>query len=71
MAELFNKHLKQLDEWLARQPHLSVIYVSYNEVITSPREHAEKINAFLGNVLDVDKMVGVVDQALYRKRVAT
>jgi hypothetical protein len=34
----------------------------------NPREEATRVNEFLGGALDVDAMVGVVDQALYRNR---
>ena len=54
--------------WLAAQPHMDVLYVSYNEVLREPRPHAERIDAFLGGGLDVDRMVSVVDAQLHRQR---
>ncbi len=68
MKDLFGKHLEQVQSWLDEQPNIDVAYVSYNEILESPREQAERINEFLGNVLDVEKMVAVVDEALYRQR---
>jgi hypothetical protein len=68
MAELFKRHLREVDTWLARQPHIEVIYVWYNEVLEDPMAPAERINQLLGNTLDVEKMVNVVDPTLYRQR---
>jgi len=68
LVGLFGKHLAQIQSWIDEQPNVEAIYVSYNETMESPREQAERINHFLGYGLDVDKMVAVVDQALYRQR---
>ena len=68
MMGLFGKHLEQVQAWLNEQPNVDVAYVSYNGILESPREQAERINQFLGHVLDVEKMVEVVDEALYRQR---
>ena len=68
MAAMFNKHVAQVEAWLAAQPNIEVLYVSYNEVLKDSRPHAERINAFLGGSLAVDEMVGVVDRALYRQK---
>jgi hypothetical protein len=68
MAGLYRKHLVQIEAWLAGQPNIDVLYVTYHEVIDHARDHAEQINRFLGGTLDEDKMVEVVDQMLYRQR---
>lgn len=68
MAAMFDKHVAQVESWLAAQPNIEVLYVSYNEVIRDPRPHAERINSFLGGTLKVDEMVDVVDRALYRQQ---
>jgi hypothetical protein len=36
--------------------------------MSDPRAQATKINAFLGNSLEAERMVQVVDQNLYRQR---
>lgn len=69
MTGLYGAHLKQVEGWIARQRHLSALYVSYNDLLASPPEHAERVNAFLGGGLDVSRMVSVVDRALYRQKV--
>ena len=68
MAELYRKHLNQVETWIGEQPDLEVIYVSYNETLKNPREQAERINRFLENTLNVESMVSAVDRALYRQR---
>ena len=70
MAALFRKHLDQVEKWLAEQPNIEVVYVHYHEVLAEPRPQMERINAFLGGALDVEKMVSVVDPTLYRQREA-
>ncbi|PYP88968.1 MAG: sulfotransferase family protein [Blastocatellia bacterium AA13] len=69
MAEMFEKHITQVEAWLDRQPNISVIYISYNEVIADPRPHAERINQFLGESLNVEEMLRVADKSLYRQKV--
>jgi hypothetical protein len=68
MAAMFNKHVAQVEAWLAAQTNIDVLYVSYNEVMKDSRPHAERINLFLGGSLDVEEMVGVVDRGLYRQK---
>jgi hypothetical protein len=65
---LYRKHLRWVEDWIDEQPNIEVIYVSYNEILENPVEHARWINQFLGNTLNVENMVGVVDPMLYRQR---
>jgi len=68
MTALFEKHLQQVKTWLAEQENFSVLYVHYSEALDDARSQAERVNAFLGAGLDVDKMAGTVDPNLYRNR---
>ncbi|HTG16667.1 MAG TPA: sulfotransferase domain-containing protein [Blastocatellia bacterium] len=68
MAAMFEKHVAQVESWLAAQPNIETIYVSYNEVMKDARPHAERINDFLGGALNVDAMIQVADQTLYRQK---
>jgi hypothetical protein len=70
MGQYFEKHLAQVTAWLADQKHISTLYVDYNQMVRDPAPTAKKINAFLGGSLIVEKMIGVVDPALYRQRKA-
>jgi hypothetical protein len=68
MAAMFEKHLVKIEEWLAAQPNMQVLYIKYNEALANPTETAAAINAFLDGALDAEAMVGVVDKQLYRQR---
>jgi ubiquinone/menaquinone biosynthesis C-methylase UbiE len=68
MTELYRKHLRRVEDWIDEQPNVEVLYVSYNKILENPVEHARWINQFLGNTLNVENMVGVVDPTLYRQR---
>jgi len=68
MAMLFEKHLKQIDEWLKAQPNFRVLYVHYSDVLADPRPQIAKINEFLGSNLNIQAMAEAVDPQLYRNR---
>ena len=68
LAELFQRHLERTFAWLAQQPNFTTLFVEYAEVMQNASVQAERLNAFLGNTLHVEKMIGVVDQTLYRQR---
>ena len=68
LMDLFAKHLAQVQSWVDEQPNVDVLYVSYNEVMENPLQQVVRVNHFLGDTLDVDNMVAVVDQVLYRQR---
>jgi hypothetical protein len=68
MAAMFDKHIAQVESWLATQPNIETVYVSYNEVMKDPRPHAERINAFLRGSLNVEAMAEVADRSLYRQK---
>jgi hypothetical protein len=68
MAMLFEKHLKQVEEWMAARPNFQVLYVHYTDVLTDPMPQIAKINEFLGGALDTQAMATVVDRNLYRNR---
>lgn len=70
MARLFTQHVNKVKAWLAAQPHMAVLDVDYNQMLAAPRPHLVVVNQFLDNILDVDRMVAVVDQDLYRNRAA-
>jgi len=64
----FTTHLQKLFAWIPSHPSLDLIEVNYNELISSPRVHAERINAFIPDVLHVEQMLVPVDSSLYRNR---
>jgi hypothetical protein len=68
MAEMFNKHLKDIEAFIERQPNMDCLYISYNEVLENPAVNVEKVNDFLGGALQTAAMLEVVDTALHRQR---
>jgi len=68
MAAMFEKHIASVERWLALQPNMKTLFVSYNDVLANPSTYVQSINEFLGGSLDVDRMTEVVDHALYRQR---
>ena len=68
MATLFQRHLDQIEAWLAEQPNMEVLYVHYSDILAEPVEQAARVNQFLGGNLDQDKMAAIVDPSLYRQR---
>lgn len=70
LAKMFEMHLLQVENWLAKQPNMDVLYVHYNEILENPAEHVPRVNAFLGGDLDTEKMMSVVDRSLHRQRVS-
>jgi hypothetical protein len=51
-----------------RRPQFEVLELSYAEVLQAARPQAQRMAEFVGERLDVDKMVEVVDLQLYRNR---
>jgi len=70
MGKLFNRHLEEIENWLAGQINIRILYINYNDVIEDPRKIAQVINHFLNKALNIGKMVETVDGSLYRQRSA-
>jgi hypothetical protein len=68
MATLFQRHLEQIEAWLAEQPSMKVLYVHYSDILAEPVEQTGRVNRFLGGNLDQEKMAAIVDPSLYRQR---
>jgi hypothetical protein len=68
LAELFEKHLKKMEAWLKQQPNMNTLYINYNQILRDPIVDVNRINSFLGGNLDIDAMINVIDQKLYRER---
>ena len=68
MADLFAKHLRDVEQWLAQAENVDVHYVHYSDALQDPQTTAERVAQFLGRDLNVERMVGVVDPKLYRNR---
>jgi hypothetical protein len=70
MAQRFAQHIREVMTWLAQQEHMQVLPVNYNAVLAEPRAQTQAIQQFLDRPLQVDKMMAVVEQQLYRNRAA-
>lgn len=68
IAKLFEKHLKQVNDWVAQQSNVERLDVNYNEMLKNPAPFIAQINAFLGGNLDIAQMAQVVDPSLHRQR---
>jgi hypothetical protein len=68
MAAMFEKHLRQIEIWIAERSDMDAIYVDYNQMLKQPAEHVKAVNVFLGHRLDTEAMAGIVNPALYRQR---
>jgi len=68
MSVIFHKELNAFYDWVANQSHIAMIDVDYNHVQADARRELQRVNEFLGDVLDLEAMVEVVDASLYRNR---
>jgi hypothetical protein len=64
----FREHLRKVRVWLAKQPNIEVLFVSYNDLVERPAGEAERVSAFLGGKADAGSMSKTVDPSLYRNR---
>ncbi len=71
MEEQFRNHLSAVKPWLARQPNMEVIYVSYNSMVQDPAALCKKVIDFLGLPLNYERMLVVPNEGLYRNRKTT
>jgi hypothetical protein len=65
----FEKHLKDVDRWLANKSYLRILRVNHGEVLAHPYEASLRIAEFVGAHLSVENMAAQVEQSLYRERV--
>ena len=68
MAKKFEKHLKQVEDWIAHQSNIEVLSVKYNEVIADPLRYSKVVNNFLGEDLNTRTMAEAIEETLYRQR---
>lgn len=68
VIQMFQKELDKVECWLEAQANFATVFVDYNQVIQEPRREVAPVNDFLGGMLDIEAMTGVVDPSLYRNR---
>jgi hypothetical protein len=68
MASYFERHLAEVEAWLAKQKNFQVCTIPYAGLLEQPQQHIQQVIAFLGLALDEEAMLGVPDQNLHRQR---
>jgi len=68
IEEAFQRHLIEVNKWLAGKANMQVCRVHYHRVLREPKAVAEEVASFLGVPLNIEAMVGQVDGSLYRNR---
>ena len=64
----FQRHLIEVDNWLAATSKIQVLRVHYHRVLREPQMVATEVASFLNVPLDIEAMAGQVDGSLYRNR---
>ena len=67
----FRKHLSVVKPWLARQPHMEVLYISYNALMADPEPSCSRVIEFLNSPLKLERMLSVPSGELYRNRLTS
>lgn len=70
MASYFERHLAEVQAWLAQQKNFQVLYMPYADLLAQPEERIQQVIAFLDLPLDAQAMLRAPDQKLYRQRQA-
>ncbi|HEX2991798.1 MAG TPA: sulfotransferase [Anaerolineales bacterium] len=68
IEEQFRKHLAAVKPWLARQPNMEMLRISYNELMSNPEPPCRRLIDFTCAPLDLERMLGVPNARLYRNR---
>jgi hypothetical protein len=69
IAEQFRKHLTLIKPWLARQPNMEVLYISYNSLMSNPEPYCRRVIEFIAcQPFHLERMMSVPNGKLYRNR---
>ncbi len=66
----FQRHLIEVNKWLADKTNMRVLRVPYHRVLREAKAVSEEVAAFLEVPLDLDAMVRQIDGSLYRNRMS-
>jgi hypothetical protein len=69
IEEQLRKHLALVKPWLARQPNMDALYISYNALMSNPEPSCRRVMEFIDRPLDLEGMLSVPDGNLYRNHV--
>jgi|GEM_PF-897569 tetratricopeptide (TPR) repeat protein len=67
----YKKNLEQVEYWNEKNHNVELLYVSYREVIETPKLAVQKVCDFLSGEFDTEKMAQAVDKLLYRQKTKT
>ncbi|HSJ86621.1 MAG TPA: hypothetical protein VK909_05375, partial [Anaerolineales bacterium] len=70
MEAQFQKHIAAVKPWLARQPNMDVLYISYNALVSDPEPLCGRVVEFIRAPLNVSRMLAVPNAELYRNRIS-
>jgi hypothetical protein len=68
VEEQFRKHLSAVKPWLARQPNMEVLTISYNSLMANPEPYCRRVLEFIHAPLELERMLSVPNGDLYRNR---
>lgn len=68
IEEAFQRHLIEVNKWLASKPNISVMRVHYHRILREPEATSEAVAEFLQVPLNIEAMTQQVDGSLYRNR---
>ena len=67
--EVFVKLNAMIMDLLKEREDVDVLFVDYNRIVSDPKPQVREIYDFLGSEeFNLDKMIAIVDEKLYRKR---
>jgi hypothetical protein len=68
VEDQFRKHLSAVKPWLARQPNMEVLTISYNSLMSNPEPYCRRVLEFIHTPLQLERMLNVPNGELYRNR---
>jgi hypothetical protein len=68
IEQAFQRHLVDVNKWLASKPNVKVLRVHYHRVLREAKTVAGEVAQFVGAPLDIAAMAQQVDGTLYRNR---
>lgn len=68
MAAAMRRHVQQVEQWLAQQVNMDILYLDYGQVVERPLEACQRLVQFAHLPGDPAQMATVVEPRLYRQR---
>jgi LPS sulfotransferase NodH len=66
--EIYKRLNKSVKSDMMNRNDIDMITISYNDIIKNPKINIKKVSNFLNVKVDVEKMIDVIDDSLYRHR---